>query len=59
MALSIMICDVVRNPFPGEDSTVSRINGASTSVDVTRRTVAVAVSGKRSDWMTSAGSGLP
>lgn len=47
MALSIMTCDVARNPFSGEGSTVSRISGASTSVDVIRRTVVVAVSGLR------------
>jgi hypothetical protein len=46
-------------PVVGSRLVVSRISGASINVPETSRTTTVPVSSKWSDWMTSAGRGLP
>ena len=59
MALSIITCEGSARPFVAVGRTLGRRSGASTSVADRSRTVTVAVSPKRSDWMTTAGRGLP
>ncbi len=59
MAWGDVAGEVARNPFSGDASTVRRTKDASLSVGVTSRTVVVAMSGKRSDWITKGARGLP
>lgn len=49
MILSIMICEMLRKPFAGVGSTVSRKSGASRKVLVRRQTRILSVSTSQSD----------
>jgi len=59
MALSTITWDRFLSPLAGVGSIVVRIRGASTSVPDTSNTVTVAVWSNWSDWMMTAGRGLP
>ncbi|KNY19910.1 hypothetical protein AKJ13_25045 [Methylobacterium sp. ARG-1] len=49
MILSVMICEVLRNPLAGLGSTDSRKSGASRKVVVRRQTRILSVSTSQSD----------
>jgi hypothetical protein len=57
--LSIMIWLVISRPLSGAGSTVSRSNGVSKISEEKRQTVTLGISANRSDWIMSAGRGLP
>src|SRR3546814_8943148 len=59
MHLSIMICDGLRRLLSAFGCTVTRSNGASTSILVMGRMVTVGCVLNRFDWTTRAGRGLP
>ena len=58
-ALSSITCEGVRKPLPAPGSMSTRNSGAARNSLVTGSTVTEGCAAKKSDWITSAGRGLP
>ena len=58
-ALSSITCEGLRKPLPAPGSMSTRNRGAARNSLVTGSTVTEGCAAKKSDWITSAGRGLP
>ncbi len=59
MILSTITCDGWRSPVPSPAGSDNRYSGVSRSLVVSLQTKTLSVSGRKSDWITNAGRGLP